>query len=304
MTASATNTQGEVAYKGVNKIYGKMQAVDQLNLTIGSGQLTALLGENGAGKTTTISMALGLVKPTTGAVTIGGAPAGSMQARRRIGAMLQSAELPEQLTVKEHVRLFQTYYETPMLLDELVDLVGLEEILSKRYGVLSGGQKRRAQLALALCGNGDLIMLDEPTVGLDVEARHMFWRVIRKLVAEGKSVLLTTHYLEEADALADRILVMAGGRIVADGTPAEIKALAGGKIIELRTDAPELVLSALPGVESLTQVGDRTQIISAKAEETLKALFASGLLVDDISVTRAGLEAAFLNITQKAGEAA
>lgn len=294
-------------FAGVSKRYGTTTAVDRLDLSLSRGQVTAFLGENGAGKTTSISMALGLVRPTEGTVTIGGAPAGSLQARRRIGAMLQSAELPDQLTVAEHVRLFQTYYPAPMAFDRLVDLVGLAGMLGKRYGVLSGGQRRRVQLALALCGDGDLIVLDEPTVGLDVDARHMFWRVIRTLVSEDKSILLTTHYLEEADALADRVLVMSGGRIIADGTPSDIKALAGGKLIECRTDAPAHILADLPGVERVDYVGGHFRLTTSQAEETLRSLFATGHAVEDISVSRAGLEAAFMSITRsnnRAGEAA
>ena len=286
------------------KTYGGKQAVSDVTVAFQAGKVTALLGENGAGKTTTVSMMLGLVAPTSGTVTVGGDPAGSFAARQRIGAMLQSAELPEQLTVAEHIKLFQTYYPAPMEFDTLVGLLGLTDILDKRYGVLSGGQKRRTQLALAVCGDPEFILLDEPTVGLDVDARHMFWRVIRDLVSAGCGIVLTTHYLEEADALADRILVMAAGEIVADGTPAEIKALAGGKRIELRTDASDAQLMALDSVESLKHVGDRVQLVSHAAEATLRALFAAGCSVDDISVTRAGLEAAFLNITREKGEAA
>jgi ABC-2 type transport system ATP-binding protein len=298
-----------INFSGVSKQYGGKLAVDQLDLTIAGGQLTALLGENGAGKTTSVSMALGLVKPSEGQVTVSGELAGSMPARRRVGAMLQSAELPEQLTPAEHIKLFQTYYANPVSFDELVETIGLQEILNTRYGVLSGGQKRRVQLALALCGNADFILLDEPTVGLDIDARHTFWDVIRRLVDAGRGVVLTTHYLEEADALADRILVMAEGHIIADGAPAEIKALTGGKIIELRTDAADEVLRNLTGVEAISQVGDRKQITTHMAEETLRALFANGCTVEDISVNRAGLEAAFLGLTnqnkqEKMGDAA
>lgn len=293
-----------IRFDQVTKKYAGITVVDGLELTVQKGELIALLGENGAGKTTSISMALGLVKPTVGQISIDGHVAGSMAARRKIGAMLQSAELPEQLKVCEHIKLFQTYYEAPVSLDALTELLGLGEILGKQYGVLSSGQKRKVQLALALCGDPELVILDEPTVGLDVDTRHAFWRVIRGLIQAGKSVLLTTHYLEEADSLADRIIVMAGGKVVAGGTPAEIKALSGGKVIELRTEASGAILKALPGIEKLSYTGDRVQLISNAAEATLKALFASGIEVEDISVARVGLEEAFLSITAKQGEAA
>jgi len=296
-----------IEFQGVSKRFGTKLAVGSLNLSLAAGKLTALLGENGAGKTTAVSMALGLVKPTSGCVTVRGYSAGSMAARSNVGAMLQSAELPEQLTPAEHIRLFQTYYLDPVPFDEIVETIGLTSFLHMRYGVLSGGQKRRVQLALALCGNADFILLDEPTVGLDVDARHIFWQVIRTLVARGRGVLLTTHYLEEADALADRILVMTEGVIIADGSPADIKSLAGGKIIELRTNAPEDQLLALPGIEGTARVGERMRLTTTNAEETLRALFASGCSVEDISVERAGLEAAFIGLTgqnRRKGEAA
>ena len=286
-----------IEYKGASKRFGKKLAVDGLDLKVERGNLTALLGENGAGKSTGISMALGLLKPSSGSVSVAGKPAGSHSARQQVGAMLQSAELPEQLTAAEHIRLFQTYYPKPASFDALVSKLGLEPILNQRYGTMSGGQKRRVQLALALCGNADYILLDEPTVGLDIEARHTFWQVIRELVGEGGGVVLTTHYLEEADALADRILVMAEGRIIADGTPADIKALAGGKIIEFRTAATAAELANLVAVEAVSPVGDRMRLTSNAAEETLKALFAAGIGIEDISVESAGLEAAFLGLT-------
>jgi len=303
-------TGNVIEYRGVSKRYGDKLAVDALELSFSAGALTALLGENGAGKTTSVSMALGLVRPTGGTVRIGGDIAGSPAARSRVGAMLQSAELPEQLTVAEHIRLFQTYYAAPMPFADVVEMMGLEDILNKRYGVLSGGQKRRTQLALALCGNSEFIILDEPTVGLDIEARHAFWQVIRTLISAGRGVVLTTHYLEEADALADRIVVLAGGRIVADGTPAEIKALSGGKLIDMRTDAADSVLMALPGAEKIIHVGERIQLVTSDAEAALRQLFAQGHSVVDLSVSKAGLETAFLSLTQqhksskKIGEAA
>ena len=295
-----------ITFSGVSKNYGDKQAVKELDLAFEKGKVTALLGENGAGKTTSISMALGLVKPTEGSVTIGGARAGSRAARQRVGAMLQSAELPEQLTTEEQINLFRTYYPNPVSMEELTEKVGLADILHTRYGVMSGGQKRRVQLALALCGNADFILLDEPTVGLDVDARHQFWDVIRGLVADGRGIVLTTHYLEEADMLADRILVMAEGQLVADGSPAAIKSLTGGKVIELSTDASPVFLGALPGVEAVDQVGERIRLTSNAAENTLRALFAGDHKVEDISVARAGLETAFLGLTKKSreGEAA
>jgi ABC-2 type transport system ATP-binding protein len=209
--------------RSVTKRYGPVEALRGIDLTIAPGELVALLGPNGAGKTTAVRILLGLARPTSGHATVFGRPPASHEAKLRRGALLQVAKVPETLRVREHIELFSSYYGKPLPLQETIAAAGLGGIENKLFGDLSGGQKQRVLFALAICGNPDLLFLDEPTVGLDVEARRALWARIRGFVARGGSVLLTTHYLDEADALAHRIVVINQGRIVAEGTPAEIK---------------------------------------------------------------------------------
>lgn len=208
----------------VTKRYGAIEALRGIDLTIERGELLALLGPNGAGKTTAVRILLGLAKADSGTATVFGFPPASQQAKLRRGALLQVAKVPETLKVREHIELFSSYYPIPLPFSETIAAAGLGGIENRQFGELSGGQKQRVLFALAVCGNPDLLFLDEPTVGLDVEARRALWGRIRAFVARGGSVLLTTHYLDEADALANRVAVINQGRIIAEGTPAEIKA--------------------------------------------------------------------------------
>ena len=210
-------------WKAITKNYGQVEALRGIDLTIGRGELVALLGPNGAGKTTAVRILLGLTEPTAGTALVCGHPPKSHAAKLRRGAQLQVARIPETLRVREHIELFSSYYEKPLPLAETIAIAGLAGIENRLTGDLSGGQKQRVLFALAICGNPDLLVLDEPTVGLDAEARRGLWKRIREFVGRGGSVLLTTHYLDEADALAQRIAVINRGLIVAEGTPAEIK---------------------------------------------------------------------------------
>ena len=210
-------------FSSVTKSYGMVEALKGLDLTIRQGELLALLGANGAGKTSAVRILLGLAKPTSGEVRVFGGDPRDARTRTRIGAVLQSARVPETLRVREHIHLFSSYYPNPMPLDEVIAAAGLQGLERRKFGELSGGQQKRVLFALAICGNPDLLVLDEPTVGLDVEARRALWKQIRAFIARGKAVLLTTHYLAEAESLADRVVVVHHGNVVAEGTPAEIK---------------------------------------------------------------------------------
>ena len=210
-------------FSSVHKSYGSVEALQGLDLTIGAGELVALLGANGAGKTTAVRLLLGLAKPSSGTVRVFGGDPRDASTRARLGAVLQIARVPETLRVREHIRLFSSYYPNPLPMEEVIAAAGLQGLERRKYGELSGGQQKRVLFALGICGNPDLLVLDEPTVGLDVEARRSLWKQIRAFVARGKSVLLTTHYLTEAETLADRVVVIHHGNVVAEGTPREIR---------------------------------------------------------------------------------
>lgn len=212
-----------VQFTRVVKNYGTVEAVRGLDLSIRPGELVALLGANGAGKTTAVRMLLGLAKPTSGEVRVFGRDPRDAANRVRTGALLQVARVPETLQVREHIDLFSSYYPDPMPMAEVIEAAGLQGLEKRKFGQLSGGQQKRVLFALALCGNPELLVLDEPTVGLDVEARRALWKQIRAFIARGRSVLLTTHYLAEAEALASRVVVIHKGTAVKEGTPQQIK---------------------------------------------------------------------------------
>jgi len=280
-----------------SKNYGEVQALRQVDFTIRAGELVALLGPNGAGKTTAVKLFLGLAKPTTGTVSVFGGNPIHAEVRTRIGAMLQVAKVPETLRVREHIDLFSSYYPRPLPIDEILTLAGLQEIKDREFGELSGGQRQRVLFALALCGDPDILFLDEPTVGLDVESRRVLWEEIRRLVARGKTVLLTTHYLEEADALADRVVVINRGEIIAEGTPAEIKASTAGRRIRCVTSLDIETVRGLPGVIEVRKDRAGLEIRTGSAEPILRELLIRDAGISNIEVTSAGLEEAFLALT-------
>jgi ABC-2 type transport system ATP-binding protein len=280
------------------KRYGETTALDNVDMELRSGELLALLGPNGAGKTTLVRILLGLAKTDGGCVSVFGADPRSLAVRSRVGAMLQVARVPETLKVIEHVRLFSSYYPKPLPTAETLKVAGLEEIKDRRFGELSGGQRQRVLFALAICGDPDLLFLDEPTVGMDVEARRLMWSQIRLLIARGKTVLLTTHYLNEADALADRILVLQHGSIIAEGTPSEIKASVAGKQIRCSTRLSQEEILALPGVRSVTEDRNALLIQVNAAEPVVRELLRRDEWLSDLEITNAGLEEAFLSLTK------
>jgi ABC-2 type transport system ATP-binding protein len=285
--------------KGVSKRYGAVKALDGLDLTVHRGQVLALLGPNGAGKTTSVSLLLGLTQPDAGTVELFGMDPASRGVRARCGAMLQVSRLPEPITVREHIQLFSSYYPRPLPIEETLGLAGLSELADRRYGKLSGGQQQRLKFALALCGDPEVLFLDEPTVALDVETRREFWDVIRARVAKGTTVLLTTHYLEEADALADRIVVIDQGRLAASGSPAEIKARTSGRRIRCVTRLSPEIVARFPHVQEVSRQGAALEILASRAEPVVKELLAQDPTLSDLEVSGVGLEQAFLALTRQ-----
>jgi len=282
----------------LTKTYGPVTALRNVDFALRRGELLALLGPNGAGKTTLVRMLLGLASPDSGSVAVFGSDPREDAMRYRVGAMLQVARVPETLKVREHIDLFSSYYPRPLPVAETLRIAGLEDLAGRRFGELSGGQRQRVLFGISICGNPDLLFLDEPTVGLDVEARRMMWTQIRALVARGKTVLLTTHYLNEADALADRILVLQHGSIVAEGTPAEIKSRAIGKQVRFTSRLSLDDICAIPGVLSATADQQKFELQVQAAEPVVRQLLERDSWLSDLEVTSAGLEEAFLALTQ------
>ncbi len=279
-------------------------ALDDLSLSLHRGEIVALLGPNGAGKSTAVKLMMGLSAPTSGSVSVFGADPRNSAARLRTGVMLQVGRAPEMLRVREQVEMFRGYYPNPMPYAELVKAAALEGIEERFFSQLSGGQKQRMLFALALAGDPDLIFLDEPTVGLDIEARRAMWATIRSLASRGKTVLLTTHYLEEADALAHRIVVINKGKVVCSGTPAEVKSLGAGsssvaavKIIRCVTSLPAETLLVSPGVVSAATVDGVTTITTSQPEATLREMLALDQTLHSLEVASPALEDAFLALT-------
>ena len=282
----------------LSRFYGKSQALCDVSLDISGPGVLALLGPNGAGKTTFVSAALVLVPPSKGQLKVFGQKPGSRSARLRIGVMMQDGDLADLLTAREQIALFASYYPNPRPVDEVIALCGLEAFADKRYGKLSGGQKRRVQFALALVGRPELLFLDEPTTGLDIEARRSLWALVRKAADEGARVILTTHYLEEADALADRVVVLRDGSVIADDTAAGLRDAVGGALIRCETGATDADLINLPQVRRARRSGRYAELISANAVETLKALFQTDPGLSDLTVRQPTLEEAFDALTQ------
>ena len=288
-----------------SKRYGAVLALDGVDLEVRRGEVLALLGPNGAGKTTAISLLLGLLKADTGSAVVFGESPNALAARQRIGAMLQTTGVPETLTVGELVALFRSYYTKPRTIADIVALAGVGDLLKRRYGKLSGGQQRRVQFALAICGRVEVLFLDEPTTGLDIAARETMWQTIRRLVDDGCALVLTTHYLEEAEALADRVAVIAAGRIVAEGSITAIRARVAQKRIRCISRLPADTIGRWPEVRSVERDGERIEIVTDAAEMVVRQLLFEDSALSELEVRRAGLAEAFVDITNSvSGEAA
>ena len=287
---------------GVHKTFGRVVALNGIDLHVRAGELLVVLGRNGAGKSTAINVLLGALRAESGDVQVLGGKPTELGVRQRIGVMLQSTELPETLNVGELLEQVRGYYPNPRSGNECIALAGLDGLLDRRYGKLSGGQQRRVQFALAICGNPQLLFLDEPTTGLDIDARQGLWKAVRELVSAGSAVLLTTHYLEEAEALADRVAVMANGRVIAEGDVAEIRRRVIQQRIRCITSQSELTVAGWPDVSSACSVDRRIEIMTSSPEAIVRRLLAGDEQLSELEVGRAGLADAFVELT--AGESA
>jgi len=287
-----------ITVEGLRKSYGHLEAVAGIDFTVERGEVFALLGPNGAGKTTTIDMMLGLARPEAGTVSLfGKSPADAVKAGS-VGGMLQTGTLIEYLSVRELITMVAALYPHPLAVEEVLRLTGTTAFADQPTTKLSGGQTQRVRFAIALVADPELLVLDEPTAAIDVEGRRDFWSVMRAVAAQGKTVVFATHYLEEADSYADRIIVMSRGRIVADGSATEIKAKVGNRTIRATLpDADVAALGALPGVINAERHGDAVLLSCADSDVALRELLGRYPDAHDIEVRGAGIEEAFLELT-------
>jgi ABC-2 type transport system ATP-binding protein len=288
-----SNRQGIAELSRVTHRYGRTTALEAMDFTVNAGEVVSLLGPNGAGKTTAVRLLLGLIRPTEGRVALWGRAPTDHDARLRVGVMLQVGRVPETLTVREHVHLFSSYYGTPVPVAETLSTAGVMDFADKRFGHLSGGQRQRALFALAICGRPDLLVLDEPTVGLDVEARRGFWSGVHAMIERGCAVLLTTHYLEEADAVSNRVVILNEGRVVRDAAPRVIKREIGARKVRCTTSLDYECLRAIYGVRSVTRDAGGVVLLTDDAERVVREL---------LEVASARLEDAFLALTAPRAE--
>jgi ABC-2 type transport system ATP-binding protein len=302
MAPAAAPVQPGIHLRGLAKSFrtphGPVHAVRGVDVSIEPGETVALLGPNGAGKSTTIDMLLGLLAPDAGTVELfGGAPADAIAAGR-VGAMLQTGALLREVTVRELLVMMASLYPRSLAVAEVLDLCGLEAMADHRTEKLSGGETQRVRFACALVSNPDLLVLDEPTVAMDVEGRRAFWTTMRGFASRGTTIVFATHYLEEADAFADRAVLMARGAVVADGPTTEIKARVGRRTIRATLPAADLdALRALPGVASAERRGESIVLSCTDSDAAIRALLAQEPAVSDIEIAGAGLEEAFLELT-------
>ena len=296
MTATAIAVDA-ISLRGVTKRYGQLTAVRDINLKIAPGEIVAYLGPNGAGKTTTIDMILGLARPTSGEVEIFGMPPANAIRRGLVSAVMQNGGLLKDLTVLETLQYTASLFAVSRPLDEVAKRAGISEITSRLVGKCSGGEQQRLRFAMSLLPDPELLLLDEPTQGMDVEGRREFWRAIRSDVEAGRTILFATHYLEEADAYADRIVLLRKGAIVADGTAAEVKAMASGRVVRATMPgAIEADLATIPGAEQVEVRGETVLIHSSDSDLVARHLLTS-TSAKDLEITARGLEEAFLALT-------
>jgi ABC-2 type transport system ATP-binding protein len=287
------------ALEGVTKNFGTHAALRGLDLQVNPGEVLSLLGPNGAGKTTAISILLGLLKADSGTVRLMGRSPRDLQARRQIGVMMQDVSLMRDMRVRELIRWASSYYPGPMSVDEALSISKTAALADRSYGKLSGGQKRLVQFAVAICGRPRLLFLDEPTVGLDVEARQVMWNTLRALVQGGVAIVLTTHYIEEAEFLSDRVAVLVGGRIIAQGSVQEIRKYVGVKHIRCATEVDAVEIDAWPEVVKISQNGAGVEIVTRDAESVARRLLIADARLAELEIRRAGLAEAFVELIKE-----
>jgi ABC-2 type transport system ATP-binding protein len=304
-----TGPAAGISIAGLRKSFkspqGQVHAVRGIDIAIAPGETVALLGPNGAGKSTTLDMLLGLLPPDAGTVSVFGMTPDRAIASGAVGAMLQVGAVIQDLSVRELITMMASLYPHPLGVDEAIELTGIQDLIGRKTNRLSGGQTQRLRFALALVSNPDLLVLDEPTVAMDVEARREFWATMREFASRGKTIVFATHYLEEADAYADRIILMARGNIVADGPATEIKATVGLRTIRATLPHADLTaLAALPGVTNADTRGEAVILNCSDSDVALRALLPAYPQARDIEVSGAGLEEAFLQLTADKQDAA
>jgi ABC-2 type transport system ATP-binding protein len=288
----------------VRKCFGPIVALDDVSFTAQRGELLAVLGHNGAGKSTAISLLLGLLRPDRGAARLFNQPATSVAARQRVGVMMQDVTLAPELRVREHLALFSSYYPRPHRTGTLMEQTRTTALADRPYGALSGGQKRLVQFSIALCGDPELVFLDEPTAGLDVETRAQVWSSIRGLIEMGRSVVLTTHYLEEAAALASRVAVLAGGRLRAVGSVDDVRGLVDRTRVTCKTSLSAQTVRAWPGVESVAHSNGRLCVTARDGESLVRRLLTADASLRELEVQRASLADALADLTTTSPPAA
>ncbi|MEI2401329.1 ABC transporter ATP-binding protein [Niallia taxi] len=289
----------------VSKQFQQHKAVNDISFTVNKGETVAILGANGAGKTTTILLMLGLLQPTNGTVRLFQSDPVKLEVRQKIGSMLQETSVMDSLKVNEVITLVQSYYPNPLSVQQLLSITGFSnQDWHKRTEKLSGGQKRRLHFALALAGNPDLIFLDEPTVGMDITARDAFWKTVKELQAQGKTIIFTTHYLQEADDIAERIIMISDGKVVGDGTPEELKAEWTKKTISFK-EAAEYSLDvyhSLPFVEEVVKENGRITLVTNDSDKTIYDLIERKFMIQEIEIQQGKLEDAFSKLLHEKKE--
>jgi ABC-type multidrug transport system ATPase subunit/peptidoglycan/LPS O-acetylase OafA/YrhL len=298
--ADTGNSNPVAQMRGVTRKFGAVTALDSIDIEVRRGELLAVLGPNGAGKSTAISLWLGLIEPDAGAVTLLGGDPQDIAQRRSLGVMMQDVELPKELRPRELVALAASYYDNPLEVDEALRRAGISQFADRPYGKLSGGQKRQAQFAVAICGRPKVLFLDEPTVGLDIQARLAMWTNIRALLADGCSIVLTTHYLEEAESLADRVAVIAKGRVIASGSVDDMRALVACRQISCESSLTADEVRSWTGVVDVAVEDQKLRITATDAEGVVRRLLASDPRLARLDVRQAGLNEAFNELTREA----